>query len=115
MFSQAECPGVLFFVYSGMLSSASESFFAYNLPGDSFDDFPDLMFEPAFAPVFDDPVLQETAETLCGDDEFCLFDIAATKMVDVGMATMMDVREFDTIVELAQPSECIIGNIVVVL
>jgi hypothetical protein len=88
-----------------MLGNSSESLFAYNLPGDSFENFRDIDFEPVFAPVFDDPVLQETAESLCGDNEFCLFDIAATNMVDVGMATMMDVREFDTIVELAQPSE----------
>jgi hypothetical protein len=94
------------YFFLGILNSASESLFAYNLPGDSFENFRDIEFEPVFAPVFDDPVLRETAETLCGDNEFCLFDIAATKMVDIGMATMTDIREFDTIVELAQPSEC---------
>jgi hypothetical protein len=94
------------YFFLGILNSASESLFAYNLPGDGFENFRDIEFEPVLAPVFDDPVLRETAETLCGDNEFCLFDIAATKMVDIGMATMMDIGEFDTIVELAQPSEC---------
>lgn len=91
-----------------MLTDSSESLFAYNNPGDSFENFIDLVFEPLFAPVFDDPELEQRADEVCGDDQFCLFDIAATRTVDIGMATMSGVRDFDMIVDLAEPSKCVI-------
>ena len=88
-----------------MINDEAESLFAYNRPGDTFDTFRDLTFTPAFEPVFDDPELEMRAEEICGDDEFCKFDIAATKDEDIGMSTMLGVRDFDNIVELAQPSK----------
>jgi hypothetical protein len=58
-----------------------------------------------FQPVFDDPVLEQEARDACGEDEFCLFDIAATKRVEIGMATMQGGESFDRIVEMSAPSE----------
>ena len=72
---------------------------------ESFEAFRDPTFTPAFEPEFDDPELEQRAHEVCGDDEFCLFDIAATRNEDIGMSTMMDVREFDVIVDLAEPSK----------
>lgn len=89
----------------GILSNASESLFAYNIPGQSFETFQDPSFRPAFKPVFDDPQLEQRANEICGGDEFCRFDIAATKNEEIGMATMQGVSDFDDIVELAKPSK----------
>ena len=58
-----------------------------------------------FDSTFDDPVLEEKAKEICGDDEFCLFDVAATKKVEIGMATMEGGQAFDEIVEMSIPSE----------
>lgn len=58
-----------------------------------------------FQPVFDDPALAEEAKVTCGNDQFCLFDVAATKRVDIGMATMQGGENFDRIVEMSIPSK----------
>lgn len=57
-----------------------------------------------FQPTFDDPILEEEAKSVCGDDEFCLFDVAATKRVEIGIATMQGGENFDRIVEMSIPS-----------
>ena len=88
-----------------MLTDSSESLFAYNNPGESFENFMDMRFEPVFAPEFEDEELERRAGEICGDDQFCLFDIAATGTLDIGMATMSGVRDFDMIVDLAEPSK----------
>ncbi len=49
--------------------------------------------------------MEARAKEICGVDESCLFDIAATKNEDIGMATMMGVMDFDMIVESAEPSK----------
>ena len=48
---------------------------------------------------------------MCGEDKSCLFDVAATKNVDIGMSTMMGVQDFADIVELAEPSERKINSV----
>lgn len=58
-----------------------------------------------FAPTFTDATLQKEAEEVCGDDKFCLFDIAATKHVEIGAATMEGQETLDTIVEMSKPSK----------
>ena len=85
--------------------SPSESFFAYNRPGESYQTFLDSDFTPAFEPVFDDPELEERAAEICGEDKSCLFDVAATRNEDIGKATMMGVADFDVLVESAEPSK----------
>ena len=42
---------------------------------------------------------------MCGDDQFCLFDIAATKRVEIGAATMEGLKALDMIIEMSNPSE----------
>lgn len=87
----------------GILSSASESYFSYN-PGESFSSFYDPSFIPMFEPTFEDSTLEKEAKEVCGDDEYCLFDIAATKKVEIGMATMEGGQNFEAIVEMSVPS-----------
>ena len=58
-----------------------------------------------FAPTFTDTTLQEEAKEVCGDDSFCLFDIAATKRVEIGAATMVGQEMLETIVEMSKLSE----------
>ena len=58
-----------------------------------------------FAPTFNDRVLEEKAMMICGDDQFCLFDIAATKQIEIGIATMNGGQAFDDMVEKSLPSE----------
>ncbi len=89
-----------------ILDDASESLFAYNQEGHNFEVFRDPSFRPAFESMFDDPELEQRANEVCGDDESCLFDIAATRNEDIGMATMMGVMDFDMIVDLVEPSRC---------
>ena len=88
-----------------MMNEASESLFSYNRPGESFQGFRDPSFRPIFEPTFENPEEQQRAVDICGDDQFCLFDVAATKDEEVGMATMQGVRDFDVVVDLAEPSE----------
>ena len=45
------------------------------------------------------------AREACGEDEFCLFDVAATKNVEIGMATMQGGENFDRFMEMSVPSE----------
>ncbi len=59
-----------------------------------------------FAPSFTNPSLEEEAKSVCGDDSFCLFDVAATGRVAIGAATMEGQEMLDTIIEMSQPSEC---------
>lgn len=89
---------------AGIINDASESFFAY-IGDETFEDFRDPTFTPAFEPSFDDPELEQKANEICGDDESCLFDIAATKNEEIGMSTMQGIMDFSVIVDLAEPSK----------
>ena len=59
---------------------------------------------PAFATTFSDPALQSQAEAICGDDQFCLFDIATTDRTDIGLTTLSASQEIEEIVMLSVPS-----------
>ena len=74
-------------------------------PGESWSDFYAPDFAPMFVAEFNNTQLEEEAKEICRDDKFCLFDIAATKRVEIGAATMIDGEMFDTIVEMAVPSK----------
>lgn len=47
---------------------------------------------------------------MCGDDKYCLFDIAATKKVEIGRATMEGGQAFDEIVNMSAPGIIIVGS-----
>ncbi len=99
---------MLWHTHIGILRSQNESYFTY-MPGQSFSAFSDPSFVPMFQPSFDNIELEEQARNVCGDDESCLFDIAATKNVDIGMATMQGGEQFNEILEMATPSKWVIN------
>ena len=94
------------FPHTGIIRSPADSLFTY-APGKNWSDFYAPDFVPMFVTEFNNTQLEEEAKEVCGDDRFCLFDIAATKRVEIGAATMIDGEMFDTIVEMAVPSKCI--------
>ena len=57
-----------------------------------------------FEPTFENSTLEKEAKEVCGDDKYCLFDVAATKKVEIGMATMEGGENFEAIVEMSVPS-----------
>lgn len=40
---------------------------------------------------------------ICGNDQFCLFDIAATGRTDVGLSTLEGSQNFEMILQLSIP------------
>ena len=72
--------------------------------GESWADFYDPDYMPAFAPTFNDSSLEEEAISICGDSLFCLFDIAATKSLGIGATTAADNVEYEIVVNMSQPS-----------
>jgi hypothetical protein len=69
-----------------IVDSARKSLFYYQ-PEESWDTFYDPYFVPSYQPNFNNPELESQAKEICGEDKFCLFDIATTGSVDVGIAT----------------------------
>ena len=53
--------------------------------------------------AFKNTNLKAKARKVCGNDTFCVFDIAATSKVEVGMSTLQGSQEFERIVELFAP------------
>ena len=53
--------------------------------------------------MFDSPNLEDQASELCGGDTFCLYDIAATGRVEIGLSTLQGSQEFESILELSIP------------
>ena len=72
-------------------------------PGESWTTYYDPFFVPTYQPVFSDPELESQATDLCGDDLFCLFDIAATGLVDIGISTVETGNTYEEILELQIP------------
>ena len=68
------------------MDSARKSLFYYQ-PGDSWATFYDPYFHPLYQPTFNNPELETQAKDICGDDKFCLFDIATTGITEIGVAT----------------------------
>ena len=72
-----------------------------------WSDFYDFGFTPEFSPTFDDPKLEEQAKELCGDVSACLFDVAATGRLDIGMSALSAKEDQKIVQELSVPSEFI--------
>ena len=74
----------------------------------TWSDFYDFGFVPVFSPTFDDPELERQAREMCGDVSACLFDVAATGRLDIGMSALSAEEEKKIVQELSVPSEFII-------
>ncbi len=88
--------------FPGILKSVNESLFTYNAQ-ENFAHFYDPNFNPVFETTFKNADLEDKAREVCGNDEYCLFDIAATNNVEIGKATMRGVESFDNIVVMSAP------------
>lgn len=86
----------------GIVDSPIESLFTYQ-PGESWATFYDPYFLPIYTPVFSSPALERQANAICGDDTQCLFDIAATGIVEIGQVAVETGREFEELLELQIP------------
>ena len=80
--------------------------FSYQ-PGESWATYYDPYFEPKFQPVFGNVDLELEATRLCGDHKFCLFDVAATGNIDLGLSTLQTSQEIEELERLSLPSEYI--------
>jgi deleted-in-malignant-brain-tumors protein 1 len=88
-----------------IVDSARKSLFVYE-PEKNWDTFYDPYFIPSYQPTFGSPELESQAKTVCGDDRFCLFDIATTGNVDVGVATLETSKEIEEIYTFLLPVVC---------
>ena len=91
-------------IFAGIIDNSTDSLFTY-ATGEDFTTFFDPAFNPEFQPTFSDPGLEAQASDICGDDAFCLFDIAATGRTDIGLATVVGSQTFDDIVALSTASK----------
>ena len=55
--------------------------------------------------MFLDSSVESHAMDVCGDDQFCLYDIATTGRIEIGLSTLDGSRNFDKIVNLSYPSK----------
>ena len=54
--------------------------------------------------MFANESLEAEAREACNNDTFCLYDIATTGRMDIGLSTLDGSRGFDEIVQLSYPS-----------
>ena len=80
------CSDNVNFISGQIKASQSLFFYARN---ESVDTFSNPDFEPMFADniTWHNESLREKAEAQCGDDHECLFDVASTNDLSVGMVT----------------------------
>ena len=88
----------------GIINNPRDSLFTYQF-GQSWSTFYFPFFIPTYEPNFTDPSIKQKADEICGDDEFCKFDIAATGRVEIGEATHETVQEVEVVANLSQPSK----------
>ena len=98
-----QLPVYVFFLNAGIIDTPRERLFTYR-PGENWATYYDPFFSPNYEPVFFHPVLEQVAVFLCGDNFFCLFDIATTEDIYIGLSTLLRCEEYREILELQIPS-----------
>ena len=71
----------------------------------SWSDFYDPGFTPIFVPTFSDPALEAQARKLCAGDPACLYDVAVTDRLDIGLATHLGSEELAMFEALTVPGK----------
>lgn len=84
------------FAVIGITDNPGDSLFTYGPNGD-WESFYDVEYLPAFQPTFSSPELEQEAHLVCGDDQLCIFDVAATGNLDVGSSTKQSVQDQETL------------------
>ncbi len=87
----------------GIIDNPSDSLFSYSR-GENHKTFYFPNFSPKFDASFTNATLERMAREVCREDNFCLFDIAETGRIEIGMATMQGVEMVNTIEEMMKPS-----------
>ena len=91
-------------LFPGIVDSAESSLFSYRTD-ENWTDFFAPEFSAVLEPSFANPELESQAYSLCNGDQFCLFDIAATGRIDVGMSTQIGGQDLEEIIEISAPSK----------
>ena len=60
---------------------------------------------PVYSVVFSSAELEKEATELCGEDHQCLFDVAATGRLDIGLSTLTSGNLLDEIIQLQIPGD----------
>ena len=58
--------------------------------------------------MFNNSELEQNANEVCGDDQFCLFDVATTGHTEIGLATRDNVLRVEEIFELSLEGRAIV-------
>ena len=87
---------------AGIIHSEADSLFTYREEG--FSTFYDPDYTPMFEATFNNSDLEAIAVEICGDDQFCLYDIAATEDINIGLTTLIGGVMFEEIVNISTPS-----------
>jgi len=87
---------------SGIITHENNSLAVY-IPRWSY--FHDPSFTPTFSPKFSNQTLEEAAMLACNNDTFCLYDIATTGRMDIGLSTLDGSMGFEEILRLSYPGE----------
>ena len=88
----------------GIINSSENSLFTYSF-NETWRTYYNPSFTPIYEPVFTNTTLEEKANEICGNDEFCKFDIAATGRTEVGEATYNSGQDFERLVNMSKPSK----------
>ena len=91
------------YYFTAGIVNETESLFTYPLR-ESWFTYHDPDFVPSFTPVFSNSSFEAEAIEACNNDTFCLYDIATTGRMDIGLSTLDGSRNFDEIVQLSYPS-----------
>lgn len=94
----------IFSSFAGIIDTPSNSLFTYQ-PGENWATYYDPFFIPIYTAAFSDPELESQANDLCGNNQQCLFDVAATGLVELGLSTLARGQEFEEILRLQIPGE----------
>lgn len=102
------------FFIIGIIKNARDSLFSYAF-SKTLETYYDPSYIPTYEAVFTDPSLEQEAIRICGNDEFCKFDIAATGRVEIGEATFNGGQAIEQLVNLSKPSKSLMHFIIVLL
>ena len=90
------------YTYIGIIDSANDSLFSYGA-NESWSDFYSPDFAPIFEVDFNSSSISVESFDICEGDLFCIFDIAATGNMAIGLTTLSGGQELEMINTLSAP------------
>ena len=85
---------------AGIIDQPEDSLFAYR-DFEGWSTYYQPQFQPQFEVAFNNSELEQNANEICGDDQFCLFDVATTGRIEIGLATRDSTLRVEEIFELS--------------